>query len=135
MGRYEVAKVTTIIEIVLSFLGGLLLAALLETSELRVTLASSLLGMEFYGLRERRSTWVMIGIIARCIFVVLYTLLGIYIFKFVAPVFDDIETALGDDEGFGLDVVSTVRYFNFCIFTAKVSLIFFFYYANENQIN
>ena len=117
MGRYEVAKVTTIIEIVLSFLGGLLLAALLETSELRVTLASSLLGMEFYGLRERRSTWVMIGIIARCIFVVLYTLLGIYIFKGVAILFDD--------EGFGLDVVSTVRYFNFCIFTAKVSLFFF----------
>ena len=114
MGRYELAKVTTIIEIVLSFLGGLLLAALLETSELRVTLASCLLGMEFYGLQERKSTWVMIGIIVRCIFVFLYAGMGIYILAVVAPVVDGIGTALGAHD----DVVSTAGYFNFCIFTA-----------------
>ena len=74
MGLEGIAKVTTIIEIVLT--------------------CNCLLFFEFYGLSERKSIWVMIGIIYRGILVVAYAGMGIFILAFVAPFVDDIGTAV-----------------------------------------
>ena len=76
MGLYGIAKVTTIIEIVLT--------------------CNCLLFFEFYGLAERKSIWVMIGLIYRGILIVFYAAVGIFILAFVAPFVDDIGTAVQD---------------------------------------
>ena len=78
MGLYGIAKVTTIIEIVLT--------------------CNCLLFFEFYGLAERKSIWVLIGMIYRCILVLAYAALGIFILAFLAPFVGGIGTAIEDGD-------------------------------------
>ena len=112
MGLYGIAKVTTIIEIVLT--------------------CNCLLFFEFYGLAERKSIWVIIGLIYRGILILVYLGMGIFILAFVAPLVDGIGTAVQDgiedaqaehdinlfnDKDNGVnevnDVFSTIGYFQF----------------------
>ena len=108
-----IAKVTTIIEIVLT--------------------CNCLLFFEFYGLAERKSIWVMIGLIYRGILILVYAGVGIFILAFVAPLVDGIGNAVQDgiedaqaehglndifnkeDNGVNEvnDVFSTIGYFQF----------------------
>ena len=76
MGLDGIAKVTTIIEIVLT--------------------CNCLLFFEFYGLAERKSIWVMIGLIYRGILILVYAGVGIFILAFVAPLVDGIGNAVQD---------------------------------------
>ena len=103
MGLLEIAKVTTIIEIVLS--------------------CNYFLGFEIYGLFERKSIWVIIGMIYRGILIIIYTSVGLSILAIADGVETHVETQQNrwSDSGYSNeanDVVSTVRYFNFCMFTA-----------------
>ena len=76
MSMYSIAKITTIIEIVLT--------------------CNCLLFFEFYGLAEKKSIWVLIGMIYRCILILGYVCLGIFMLVFVAPVIGGIGTAIQD---------------------------------------
>ena len=95
MGLLEIAKVTTIIETILT--------------------CNYFLGFEIYGLFERKSIWVIIGMIYRGILIIIYFGVGLSILAIA----DGVETQQNrwTDSGYN-SVASTARYFNFCIFTA-----------------
>ena len=76
MGIYTIAKITTILEIVLT--------------------CNCLLFFEFYGLAERKSIWILIGMIYRCLLILVWVGLGIFMLVFVAPFIGGIGTAIQD---------------------------------------
>ena len=96
MGLLEIAKVTTIIETILS--------------------CNCFLGFEIYGLFERKSIWVIIGMIYRGILIIIYTSVGLSWLAVADAVETHSEYSIYNNEA--KNVVSTARYFNFCIFTA-----------------
>ena len=96
MGLLEIAKVTTIIETILS--------------------CNCFLGFEIYGLFERKSIWVIIGMIYRGILIIIYTSVGLSWLAVADVVETHSEYSIYNNEA--KNVVSTARYFNFCIFTA-----------------
>ena len=106
MGLHGIAKVTTIIETILT--------------------CNYFLGFEIYGLFERKSIWVIIGMIYRGILIIIYTSVGLSFLAIADGVETHVETQQNrwPDSEYSIynnepnDVVSTVRYFNFCIFTA-----------------
>ena len=97
MGLLEIAKVTTIIETILT--------------------CNCFLGFEIYGLFERKSIWVIIGMIYRGILIIIYTSVGLS-WLAVADVVENHQNEYSIYNNEAKNVVSTARYFNFCIFTA-----------------